>query len=159
VAETASMGCDWTSAVSPNDPGGRNDRKKAAKTRAKEIRDKLVSGVEASVLAAELGPEVGGDTVVHAGQVAKPLAKALAKLKPGALAKQAVDDGNAFVVVKLLERWPAGTIPMQARRAELEDRARLRKFDAAFAALPQTLAAAHKVELHPSFEPLFDAPK
>ncbi len=159
VKETESMACDWTSPVSPNDPGGVAERKKAAKARAKELHGKLASGVGADVIAAELGPEGGGETVVHAGQVGKPVAKALAKLKPGALAKQPVDDGDAFVIVKLIERWPSGTIPMQARRAELEDRARLRKFDAAFAALPQTLAAAHEVELHPSFEPLFDAPK
>lgn len=157
--ETESMACDWTSDVSPNDPGGVNDRKKAAKERAKAVRDKLAAGVEAEVVAAELGSDVGGDTVVHAGQVGKPVAKAIAKLKPGALGKQPIDDGDAFVVVKLIEKWPAGTIPMEARRAELEERAKLRKFDAAFAALPQTLAAAHEVELHPSFEPLFDAPK
>ena len=157
--ETASMGCDWTSAVSPNEPGGRSDRKKLAKARATELRAKLAAGIEPAVVAAELGPDAGGDQVVHGGELRKPLAKALAKLKPGALAKQPIDDGVSFVVVKLVERWPAGTIPMQARRAELEDRARLRKFDAAFASLPQTLAAAHRVEVHPSFDPLFDGPK
>jgi hypothetical protein len=159
AAETESMACDWTSEVAAGEPGGVKERKKIAKQRAKALRDKLASGVEAAVVAAEVGPEAGGDLVAHAGELARPVAKAVKSLQPGGLVKQPVDDGAAFVVVKLVERWPAGTIPMQARRAELEDRVRLRKFDEAFAALPKTLVDAHAVELHPSFEPLFEAPK
>ncbi|MBK8240712.1 MAG: peptidyl-prolyl cis-trans isomerase [Deltaproteobacteria bacterium] len=155
--ETTPLGCDWASDAGASERAARKARRNETRALAKSARERLTGGEDPTAIAAAIGGSGQTRRIAALEELPKPLAKALRSAKLGAVAAE-IDDGHAWVVVRVLERHAAGTLPLETVREDVLGELRIARLADAFANLPTTLRSRHTIELHPSMESLDGEP-
>lgn len=157
MQQTSSMGCDW-------DSDAKNDEKKATAARkaelklvAEDARARLAAGEDPHAIAEALGGVATAKLMLSTDELGKKIAASARGLAAGKTGKL-VDEAGAWMVVRLVERHRAGTLPLEVVKNDVADDLRIRQLAAAIEALPATLRGKYEVKLHASVESLDAGP-
>ncbi len=157
MQQTSSMGCDWGSDATADERKATAARRAERRGAAGTARTRLAAGEDVLAIAASLGGLAAPRQMLAADELAKPVLAATRGLALGKTSKLA-DDAHAWTIVRLVERYDAGTVPLEAVKADVAEDLRTQRLAAALEALPTTLRSKYEVKLHASFESLDEGP-
>lgn len=157
MQQTASMGCDWNTDATSAERKAMAARRAQQRSVGESARSRLVGGEDLLAVTAAVGGVAGAGAMLSADELPKSVVAAAKGLGVGKVSKL-VDDGHAWTVVRLVERHPAGTLPLEAVTRDVADDLRIRRLAEALEALPTTLRGKYEVVLHASVESLDAGP-
>jgi len=157
MQQTTSMGCDWNSDAKSDEKKATAARKAELRAVAEDARARLVAGADPLAIAEALGGVATAKLMLATDELGKKVAASTRGLAAGKTGKL-VDDAGAWTVVRLVERHPAGTLPLEVVKSDVADDLRIRLLAAALEALPTTLRGKYDVKLHAAVESLDAGP-
>ncbi|MBL8948114.1 MAG: peptidyl-prolyl cis-trans isomerase [Myxococcales bacterium] len=157
MQQTASMGCDWNTDATSAERKATAARRAELRGSGESARARLAAGEDLVAVTAAAGGVAGAGAMLSSDELPKSVVAAAKGLAVGKASKL-VDDGHAWTVVRLVERHPAGTLPLEAVARDVADDLRIRRLAEALEALPTTLRGKYEVVLHASVESLDAGP-
>lgn len=157
MQQTSSMGCDWAADAKADERKARASRRAALEEVAQSARARLAAGEDPLAVAADLGGSATPRQMLAGDELAKAAFAATRGLGVGKASKL-VDDGHAWTVMRLVERHAAGTLPLDAVKADVAEGVRIKQLAVALEELPTVLRGKYEVQLHASVESLDSGP-
>ncbi len=150
MQETQPLGCDWGSDAAAAEKRARTAARGQTRATAEQARARLAAG-EAVLALGSGGAQVQPRHLLTLDELPKKAAKAVRSAKSGTTTA-AIDDGHAWIVLRVIESHGKGTLPLDAAREDLAAEIRTARVADALAQLPETLRSRHTVELHPALQ-------
>lgn len=150
MQSTQPLGCDWGSDAGAAEKRARATMRGNTRATAEQARARLAAG-EALLALAQGAAQVQPRHLLTLDELPKKAAKAVRNAKPGTTTA-AIDDGHAWIVLRVIESHGKGALPLEAAREDVAAELRTARVADALAQLPETLRARHRVELHPALQ-------